>query len=218
MGHGCGDSLLVLLSHPDIPRPDVVYGITSLLAHHQRSQARVSQLLASDPTLAARTQVELFKGDAVWRHEKDHPLAADSGQLLHAILALDCAYHFNTRGTFLSQSYSHLKPGGRITLADICFDAKPSSFVAFFLSTVMRAMPPANVQSKSEYIAVMEAIGYTDVTVEDITEDVFPGFARFLSAQKIAFRLLAKGIILLQAWGARFVIVKGTRPSSSSST
>lgn len=211
VGHGCGDSLILLLSHPDIPPLDSLYGITSLPAHHRRSQARVSQLLSSNPALAARTQVELFQGDAVWRDDERHPLSPDSAQLFDAILALDCAYHFNTRRKFLLQSYERLRPGGRIALADICFDTAPSSLVAFILSSIMRAMPRANVQSKSEYVAGMESMGYTDVTMEDITEDVFPGFVRFLSTQKLAFRLLAKGIALLQALGARFVIISGTR-------
>lgn len=211
VGHGCGDSLLLLLSHPDIPRPDLVHGITSLPEHHRRSQARVDQLLSSEPRSVARPQVELFAGDAVWRLEERHPLSTESSQLFDIVLALDCAYHFNTRRKFLSQSFSHLRPGGRIALADICFKSPPSGVVTWLLSKILRAMPRANVQSKLDYVAEMEALGYADVTMEDITEDVFPGFVRFLATQSLAFRLFGKSIILLQALGARFVIVTGTR-------
>ena len=212
MGHGCGDSLLLLLSHRDLPQLEKISGITSLTAHHVRSQARVNELLDSDPTLITRTSVELFAGDAVWRRgEIHHPLAENAQQHFDVILALDCAYHFNTRGEFLQQSFSHLARGGHIALADICFDSTPSAVVRLFLSTVLRTIPRENIQSKQQYIAEMGSIGYADVNMEDITEDVFPGFVRFLSTQSIAFRLLGKSIAILHAMGARFVIITGVR-------
>ncbi|VDB99618.1 unnamed protein product [Peniophora sp. CBMAI 1063] len=214
VGYGCGDSLLLFLTHEDIPQLRSLSGITSLPAHHYKSRVRMDELLSSEPGLAARTSVELFEGDAVWREgvtSTQHPLSRYSRRDFDVIFALDCAYHFNTRREFLEESFAHLAPGGRIALADICFDQTPAGAVTLLLSTILRTMPRANATSKVDYAAGMTDIGFTEVTMQDITEDVFPGFMCFLSTQSMAFRLLGKSIGLLQTLGARFVIVTGTR-------
>ena len=38
-----------------------------------------------------------------------------------AILAIACAYHFHTGCKFMLQAFASLRPGGRLTLAGICF-------------------------------------------------------------------------------------------------
>ncbi len=98
-----------------------------------------------------------------------------------SILALDCAYHFHTRRDFLRQSLSHLAPGGRIALADICF---PTSWKTMSLGTrallaVLNVIPKENIVSLDEYEADMRKMGYVDVKVEDVSKEVFPEFIRF---------------------------------------
>ncbi|KAF7320421.1 CBS-domain-containing protein [Mycena kentingensis (nom. inval.)] len=175
VGHGSGDSLLMLLSHPAVPRPSHLSGITSLPAHHKRSQARTAQVGTDIP-------VTLYAGDAVLRAGiLNHPFAV--GKTYDAILALDCAYHFNTRRDFLQQAFAALAPGGSIGLADICF-ASPETTRMRIAKTILRLMPVANAISMDEYVAQLQTIGFTDVHMEDMSKDVFGGFIGFLGKQK----------------------------------
>ncbi|KII93582.1 hypothetical protein PLICRDRAFT_171316, partial [Plicaturopsis crispa FD-325 SS-3] len=90
------------------------------------------------------TEVTLYCCDAVFRPgdavtgcrvraDNSHPL--DPSLITHpldptiapdgtydTILALDCAYHFSPRAAFLAQAHARLRPGGRVALADICWE------------------------------------------------------------------------------------------------
>ena len=104
-------------------------------------------------------------------------------------------------------------PGGRVALADICFEEKPPLITRLLLSLVLRLMPQRNIVTKRAYVQGMEEMGYVDVQLEDITEDVFPGFCKFLEQQELGFRLLAKAVRLLQGWKGRFVLITGEKPN-----
>ncbi|GLB36207.1 putative protein with phoX homologous domain, present in p47phox and p40phox [Lyophyllum shimeji] len=189
VGHGTGESIILLLSGPSVPRPSTITGITSLPAHHLRSRKRVDRLLSSlrDP----RPEVYLHLGDAVCQGTVvGHPLEPSSKTLFDRILALDCAYHFNTRNAFLRQALRKLAPGGRIALADIYFDPRlVQSRRAWLISSLFKLMPKRNMVSIDGYVAEMEEMGYVDVQVEDITQDVFPGFVHFLNGRGFGWKV-----------------------------
>ncbi|KAI0051694.1 S-adenosyl-L-methionine-dependent methyltransferase [Auriscalpium vulgare] len=213
VGHGSGDSLLLHLSHPSVPRPKLLFGITSLPSHHARAQQRVSFLLSDTSGLRDQTEVVLLPGDAVWRHPSpSHPFSDKQEAQFDTILALDCAYHFRTRTLFLQQSFERLAPGGHIALADICFAEEPSTFTTTLVSRVLGIMPRENMISRDAYIQDMEKLGYTDVSLEDITRSVFPGFRRYLKTQGLVWTVFASAIGGLESLGARFVIVSATKP------
>lgn len=209
VGHGSGESLIILLSDPDVPRPSSITGITSLPAHHQRSHDRVSHLELHEK----QTLITLYCGDAVYRPESfEHPLDPFSQCVFDSILALDCAYHFKTRHAFLSQSFEHLAPGGRIALADICFSA--SALQSRWTNTCisfLRLMPKENLISTDDYVRDMKRIGYVDVVMEDISSEVFPGFIKFLKTRNWSFWVLGCVLELYANSGARFVIVSGAK-------
>ncbi|KAJ7631021.1 hypothetical protein FB45DRAFT_917225 [Roridomyces roridus] len=186
----------MLLQHPSLT------GITSLPNHHKRSLARVACLDQHIP-------VDLYLGDAIYRPgcEDGHPLDPSSKAEFDSVLALDCAYHFNTRWTFLRQVHDQLRPGGSVALADICL-ARETTWTRFILLPVM---PRENLVSTDEYLAHMQRIGYTDVRLEDITPHVFPGFISFLGKQGVVFRIFGSVMRLLAICGARFVIVRGCK-------
>ena len=129
-----------------------------------------------------------------------------------SILALDCAYHFNSRRVFLEQSFICLATGGRIALGDICFAPGSLSLTTRLMIALMGSMPRENVTTTDEYIATLREIGYVDVELEDITQDVFPGFVAFLKGRGLAFRILASHFERLVSRGMRFVIVSAARP------
>ncbi|KAG7099276.1 hypothetical protein E1B28_001135 [Marasmius oreades] len=208
VGHGTGESLILFLTSPSIPRPRSLTGITSLALHHQRSAARVQRLTRS----SEGTAIFLYHGDAVYTstEQQDHPLNFNGASTFDAILALDCAYHFHSRGEFLRQSFHHLTPGGRIALADICFDGEALQRPSLMRS-VLKLMPKENMVSMEEYVATMERIGFTDVRLENISKYVFPGFTGFLRGRGIGWSIFCRVLDLYVARGARFVIVSGRR-------
>ncbi|KAF9460840.1 S-adenosyl-L-methionine-dependent methyltransferase [Collybia nuda] len=208
VGYGTGESLLLLLSDSLI-RPSSLTGITSLPHHHHRAQDRVRRFQKSleEPGI----EVSLHAYDAIYHPTTvGHPLDPATAQFFDVILALDCAYHFNTRKMFLHQSFEKLAPGGRIGLADICFDPSIGSR-AWLVSSLIRVIPKYNLTSIRNYGLDMKEVGYVDIELNDITEDVFPGFIRFLKSR--GWRWAAFGTLL--QWyvnsGARFVIVCGSR-------
>jgi SAM-dependent methyltransferase len=211
VGYGTGESLVLLLSDQRVPRPSSLTGITSLAEHHRRAQDRITQLQSSLPD--PKPEVALYAGDAVYHHPAfDHPLDPSSPTCFDTILALDCAYHFDTRSAFLNQSFVKLVPGGRVALADICIDPLSLGYgKAWLITSLFRLMPKPNMVSTKEYVSVMKEIGYVDVQLEDITEDVFPGFIKFLKRKGWGWWGLACVIDWYVNAGARFIIVTGAR-------
>ncbi|KAG5654080.1 hypothetical protein H0H81_007494 [Sphagnurus paluster] len=165
---------------------------------------------ASSSLSGTSEEAAIFSGGSATN--PDHPLDPSSTTAFDRILALDCAYHFNTRKTFLRQSLQKLAPGGRIALADICFDPEilNGSRKTWLISSLFRLMPKQNMVSTDGYIAQMESMGYIDVELEDITRDVFPGFVRFLSSRGFGWKVFALVIEWYADIGARFVIVSGS--------
>ena len=213
VGHGSGDSLLLQLTHPATPRPKRLVGITSLASHHHRAFQRLQDTQIRNAT-ARDIEVELYLGNAVYHASatstSKHPLHPDGGEY-STILALDCAYHFDTRHDFLSQSFEHLSRGGKIALADICFSNVPSPLVRYALG-LLGVMPTANIMTGQEYRRAMEKIGYIDVTLVDISDDVFPGFMHFLSKRGLLWKLFVGLFGMLVKGGARYVLVTGQKP------
>ena len=215
VGHACGDSLLLHLRHQDVPRPTSLTGITSLPFQHVRSRERVATQQSStahmqDPRACT---VTLFRGDAIHRSgDIDHPLDSSSSiPPFTTVLALDCAYHFASRETFLQQSFARLAPGGRIALGDLVI----SHPLPFGLRTVLSrllSVRSENMITPGIYEGQLKTIGYTNVRIEDISDNVFPGFCRFLQSRGGLWRVLA---IIIGAWeraGGRFLIVSATKP------
>lgn len=154
----------------------------------------------------------MHASDAIYHPTSlNHPLDPSNSQVFDAILALDCAYHFNTRKVFLRQSFEKLAPGGRIGLTDICFDT--STGRAWWISKVLRMIPSYNLTSTKTYISDLEEIGYVDVRLEDITDSVFPGFIRFMRSRGWGFWIFGTFLGWYADAGARFVIVHGLKAS-----
>ncbi|KAI1913327.1 hypothetical protein LOZ61_002863 [Ophidiomyces ophidiicola] len=103
------------------------------------------------------------------------------------VLALDSAYHFQpSRREILN--YSHCVLQAHFIAFDI-FLAPPScSLRSVFNGVLLRLLTPAlsapfsNFMTMSAYKRELQEAGYAveNITIEDITEDVFPGLAGFL--------------------------------------
>ena len=100
------------------------------------------------------------------------------------VLALECAFHFDTRDQFVREAYRVLKPGGSISIADMLpVPGKKSSRATAFARRYGH-IPEANLYDREEYSRRLSAVGFDDVLVESIRQDVFPGMANY-SRQRI---------------------------------
>jgi microcystin synthetase protein McyJ len=100
------------------------------------------------------------------------------------VLALECAFHFDTRDQFVREAFRVLKPGGTIALADMLpVPGKKSSRATAFARRYGH-IPEANLYDREEYSRRLRAVGFGDVVVESIRQDVFPGMANY-SRQRV---------------------------------
>ncbi|KAF8680355.1 TRAPP complex subunit trs31 [Rhizoctonia solani] len=228
VGHATGESLLLHLTHPEVPRPSSLFGITSLKFQHDRAVARIMK--APYPN---EIKVQLYLGDAVYRpvsgtpsspkssvQTMRHPLepnGANNPTHLHpsytSIIALDCAYHFRTREQFLAQSARSLVPGGSIALADMCLDTSTQNLAIHMLRRlyyILFSINSANMITMQEYKETMERLRYENVIIEDISVSVFPGFIGFLQKRGVGWWVFTR---MVNVWwkicGARFIIASG---------
>lgn len=203
------------LEDPSIPRPKSLTGVTSISHQYEAALKRVDDLRRT-----TQIPIVLQHDDAVYKspstrgtgsRQSTHPLDPSSDLLFDSILALDCAYHFNTREEFLAQCFDHLKPSGRISLADMCFEPKTSNH--FWSKTTAKlwanalSVPSSNLITLSQYRAQLERIGYTDIAVVDVSDNVFPGFIAFLSTRGVLWKLFAGTLRRWWTFGGRFVLV-----------
>jgi microcystin synthetase protein McyJ len=95
------------------------------------------------------------------------------------VLALECAFHFDTRDQFMREAFRVLKPGGTLALADMLPTPGRQPSLTTVFSRKYGHIPEANYYDRDEYSRRLTAAGFDDVRVESIREDVFPGMAKY---------------------------------------
>jgi microcystin synthetase protein McyJ len=110
------------------------------------------------------------------------------------ILALECAFHFNTRDCFLREAYRKLKPGGTIALADMI--PRPGKSKGLFTRVGRKygSIPEANHYDRDEYARRLATAGYEGIVVESIREHVYPGMAKYIR-ERVCGRKLEEVIV-----------------------
>lgn len=199
MGHGCGDSLLLLAEQY---KSACLHGVTFEAAHAQQARQRLGE------------RATIWCADAVeW--------LMDSADTYDTILALDCAYHFSDRAAFLRTATEHLAPGGTLALVDLVgawpyptwLTPAPSvpaprrrptvweRVQHYMVCTLSRTNPRAFI-SFDAYRDLMNKAHLDVVDVRDISHDVFPGFAAFLQGIGVHDRAWRGGSVW-QWWALR---------------
>ncbi|KAG8982501.1 hypothetical protein FRB94_009355 [Tulasnella sp. JGI-2019a] len=192
VGFGSGDSLLLFLTHPDVPKPRYLKGITNVKSHHATAIQRVEDARSAH-WRNKEIVVDLRCGDAIYRSPRRspacHPLDPQSPLTKPtSIIAIDCAYHFNTREMFLRQCYERLDESGNVALADMCLIAPKDSLFSWLKTRavcLVLGVPWANMITPEKYRAQLESIGFVEVSFEDISDAVFPGIIAFLRGETL---------------------------------
>jgi microcystin synthetase protein McyJ len=132
------------------------------------SQLMIAQALVKEHQLENR--ISLFKEDASRTTFKD-------GQF-DFVIAIESAFHFNTRELFFKEAYRLLKAGGKIALADCLPPPEFKADEAFKSAASRMAIPLANLYSIHNYIDKMREAGFKNVVKQDITDGVLPKAAQ----------------------------------------
>ena len=209
VGFGLGEQLKLWLTH---------YGVDSVVGLNPSTlQVSYAKDMLMRANLAERITLEAKGARAICE------LPAQS---FERILALDSAYHFDTRERFINESTRVLKPGGRLGLIDIVPTTRalsgPRQLITPLLAKLMR-VPRANLYDTREYEAILASTPHSDFTLEDISELIFPGFANHIHRHPSArgkawrkMRLTASILMRLYETGSiRALLVTLTRWKAS---
>lgn len=144
-----------------------------------RSQVEVARRQVAEAGLVER--IDLRHGSATAM-----PLSNASAD---KVLALECAFHFDTRAAFLREAARVLRPGGRLVTGDI-IPAPPAADPAarawqrasWAATARIWNIPPANADTCESYTAKLRAAGFDNIQIESIRHDVFAPLHRYLAA------------------------------------
>ncbi|KAL7746780.1 hypothetical protein RI367_007826 [Sorochytrium milnesiophthora] len=207
-GYGLGDQCFYLRKRYGC----AIAGLTLSPAQQQVAAARCRQLGLQD-------SVQLFQGDAVQLSATvaAHPALAGCNK----VISIDAAYHFGTRARFFQQVHEYLPAGQQATLclADVVLpDTRAFRLIA---RVAGNAMPAGNLYDASTYTRHLEQSGFVNVTVQDISDDVFPGLVHFLTNFALSttahgldkWKWRTAGWMWYALWrlGARVVIVRAVK-------
>lgn len=166
-GFGFAEQDLLWVREYDVAR---IVGLNVTKLHVDVAQQRVRSLGLGE-------RLDLRLGSAT-----EIPLEAGT---VDKVVALESAFHFDTRERFFEEAYRVLRPGGRIALADCMpfVGEKPSGLWNRW-GWRRWGVPPANIYDRTAYEQKLAARGFTQIEVESIRQYVFPGMHRYAEQRK----------------------------------
>lgn len=103
------------------------------------------------------------------------------------IIAIECAFHFNTRQKFLENAFAALEKGGIICLAEGLPNEQNLNKEIFKERSEFLGIPLPNQYSVEKYKEKLLQIGFKSIEIIDISEYVIP-FSAFVLKQKKGWR------------------------------
>jgi ubiquinone/menaquinone biosynthesis C-methylase UbiE len=168
VGFGAGDELFIWIKHFKI---DKLSGVEIVPSQVQLAKERIR-------ALALPFEVSLSQGSAT-----NLPFAQSA---FNKVLALDCAYHFNSRKGFFEEAYRVLQNDSTFTMIDGVFDIPNNSWFNKLLRFVVGnsfGIPESNFASISEIQNQLRSIGFDLKQCEELTNRMVPGFVRYCTRQ-----------------------------------
>ena len=153
-------------------RPRAIVGLNVTASQVERARRRVAELDLAD-------RIDLRVGSAT-----QMPLEADS---VDKVVALESAFHFDTRERFFEEAYRVLRPGGRLVAADIIPMPRAQSLGerlaqrwSWRQASGKFVIPAANAYTRPEYADKLAGAGFADAQVTSIREQVYPPLHEYL--------------------------------------
>ncbi len=146
----------------------------------------LSEIEALDITpqhvIAAKTHLSNYSGKTKIKFNLGNACQLDyPADRFDRVIALDCAYHFDIRESFLRQAYRVLRPGGKLVVSDMLPDTRGivNSPLQKFLRRSI-CIPKKNLYPIDIYEKKLKEIGYHSFEVKDVTRYVFTGFYYYI--------------------------------------
>jgi microcystin synthetase protein McyJ len=152
----------------DTRKPAHITGVNITPLHLEVAQKRIDGRGFSDRmTVHRASATELPFGDASF----------------DCVVALESAFHFDTREEFFAEALRVLKPGGWLAAAD-CLPL-PGDIMLPWSPTILKryAWPLVNCYDRNVYAEKLEKCGFVNVGKESIRDYVFPGYRSYSRAR-----------------------------------